>query len=194
MKVKITEPGWAGYTGPLGMSEFVNGVSVDHVSESEALRLGSIMSIHALDKDGNEIEQVSPGIEWNRVRTMSAPVVAPVPTDAELAKTAAAATALKSAEDAELEAMIAAEEAEKKAAAEAAALAATNGNADEKKIETAKVWTREELEVVADAKGIAGLREIADPLNVKSNAIPSLIDKIIQAQSPEPTIPGVAGP
>jgi hypothetical protein len=194
MKVKVTEPGWAGYTGPLGMSEFVDGVSVDHISESEALRLGSIMSIHVLDNAGNEVEQISPGIEWNRVRAMSAPVVAPVPTEAEIAAKIAAHAA---AEADELAATVGVEEAAKlEAAATAAAAAAEDLTkpADEKKTEAPKVWTREELEVIADAKGIAGLREVADPLNVKSNAIPSLIDKIIQAQSPEPTIPGVAGP
>lgn len=47
----------------------------------------------------------------------------------------------------------------------------------------AKVHTREELEAIADAKGIKGLREIADPLGAKSNSIPALIDAIIEAQA-----------
>lgn len=42
--------------------------------------------------------------------------------------------------------------------------------------------TREELEAVADEKGIAGLREIAEPMNVKGTSIVGLMDAIIKAQ------------
>ena len=46
----------------------------------------------------------------------------------------------------------------------------------------ARIYTREELEGVADSYGITGLRTIADPLNVKSKSITALIDGILEAQ------------
>ena len=41
-------------------------------------------------------------------------------------------------------------------------------------------WTEEELGAVADEKGIAGLREIAEPHGIKGNSIASLIKGIIE--------------
>lgn len=45
-----------------------------------------------------------------------------------------------------------------------------------------EVITREALEALADKEGIAGLREIADPLGVKAVSVVGLIDAILQAQ------------
>jgi len=45
-----------------------------------------------------------------------------------------------------------------------------------------RVWTREQLEAIADTKGIQGLREIAAPLGVKATSIVVLIDNILRAQ------------
>lgn len=44
-------------------------------------------------------------------------------------------------------------------------------------------WTREMLEAEADARGIAGLRVIADKFGVKGRGIVELIDEIMQAQA-----------
>lgn len=52
-----------------------------------------------------------------------------------------------------------------------------------------KVWTRAELEDIADMKGIAGIREIADPMGLRSNAVAKLIAAILQAQSGVSTEP-----
>ena len=46
----------------------------------------------------------------------------------------------------------------------------------------AKVYTLEELQAVADAEGIAGLRAIAEPLGLKANSITALIEKVMQFQ------------
>jgi hypothetical protein len=52
------------------------------------------------------------------------------------------------------------------------------------KVETAvERYTREGLEVIADDKGIAGLREIAVPLGVKSKSVGELVDQILKAQN-----------
>lgn len=45
-----------------------------------------------------------------------------------------------------------------------------------------KVYTQEELEKIAADKGIAGLREIADPLKIKGTAIRTLIAEILVKQ------------
>ena len=45
---------------------------------------------------------------------------------------------------------------------------------------TTKAWTEEELGAVADEKGIAGLREIAEPYGIKGNSIAGLIKAIME--------------
>lgn len=45
-----------------------------------------------------------------------------------------------------------------------------------------KQYTQAELEAVADAKGIDGLREIATPMNVKGTSIVKLITTILEVQ------------
>lgn len=43
------------------------------------------------------------------------------------------------------------------------------------------VYSRDELADIADKKGIAGLREIATPLGIKSNSITGLIEELVKA-------------
>lgn len=45
----------------------------------------------------------------------------------------------------------------------------------------APAYTEEQLAEIADKQGIAGLREIADPLGLKNNSIRGLIDLILKA-------------
>ncbi|WP_026610714.1 hypothetical protein [Methylocaldum szegediense] len=45
------------------------------------------------------------------------------------------------------------------------------------------IYTREQLEAIADQKGIAGIREIADPLGIKGRSIVELIDEILTKQA-----------
>lgn len=46
----------------------------------------------------------------------------------------------------------------------------------------AAAFTQEELAQIADEKGIAGLREVADPLGVKGTSIVGLMEAIMKAQ------------
>ena len=41
-------------------------------------------------------------------------------------------------------------------------------------------YTEDQLAAIADEKGIAGLREIAEPLGIKSNSIRMLMDEILK--------------
>lgn len=50
--------------------------------------------------------------------------------------------------------------------------------------QVAAEYTQESLEAIADKGGIAGLREIADPLGVKGTSIAKLIEGILAAQAP----------
>jgi hypothetical protein len=52
--IKITEPGWAGFTGELGMVTFENGVSTEPVSKRIADRLGGLMKCVLVDDKGVE--------------------------------------------------------------------------------------------------------------------------------------------
>lgn len=49
MKIKLTGAGYEGYTGHFGVVEFVDGVSVEDVSDIEAQRLASIVPIETLE-------------------------------------------------------------------------------------------------------------------------------------------------
>lgn len=49
----------------------------------------------------------------------------------------------------------------------------------EKPVINTVAWTEEELGAVADEKGIAGLREIAEPHGIKGNSIAGLIKGIL---------------
>lgn len=43
-------------------------------------------------------------------------------------------------------------------------------------------YTREQLEQIADEKGMAGLRRVADEFGIKGKSIPGLIEAILQKQ------------
>jgi hypothetical protein len=52
-----------------------------------------------------------------------------------------------------------------------------------KQVEAHGIYSRADLEKVADTKGIHGLRELGTVFNVKSNSIPGLITAILGAQA-----------
>ncbi len=149
MLIKITQKGFEAYTGNLGMTEFVDGKSVDHISKQEAYALGAMVHVVEIDADGNELGIVSEAEDMVRRNTVHADVVPTLKrqdaVDVEDAATAAA-----------------------KAAAETKAGIVT--------------YTRDELEEIASAKGIAGIRDIADPLGIKGVAMKTLIAEILVHQ------------
>lgn len=156
MFVKITKKGWAGYTGPLGTAYFENGFA--ELASIEANRIGSITEIVEVDEEGNEIGPVRPSHGMVVTRNMSAPVTA-----------SRRALPGKPAEKTE-------EPEENEDGAEG------GGNEE---TEEATVYTRDELEKIADEKGIGGLREIATPLGLKSTSMADLIEQILDKQEDE---------
>lgn len=79
------------------------------------------------------------------------------------------------------------EESEKAANPDAPKTLLTNDDAKIKAKELGVSYTEEQLAKVADGKGIAGLREIADPLGIKGNSIRGLMDAILKA-APAPKV------
>jgi hypothetical protein len=138
-RIRIEEPGWAGFTGHFGTVEFLDGVSVDPVPWIEQQRLAGLIRF-ASAEDGEDGAQLGPSAELSRNRDRGAddPMVARV------------------------EQMIIAPDGEARL--------------------VASTVTREELEAVADAKGITGLREIAKGWNVKGRSVNELINEILEAQ------------
>jgi len=73
-----------------------------------------------------------------------------------------------------------ADEALAEQASEAAARAHIEAVANAKR--DAKIYTKAELEAIADKEGIKGLRTIATPLGIKGNAINEIVAEILAAQ------------
>lgn len=53
MKLRITQKGWAGFTGHYGIVEFKDGVSIDHVSPIIAQRLAALIAVETVPEDGS---------------------------------------------------------------------------------------------------------------------------------------------
>jgi hypothetical protein len=53
-RIKITEPGWAGFNGPLGLVEFKDGVSVDPVPQRLADQITALVLCETVIEEGAE--------------------------------------------------------------------------------------------------------------------------------------------
>lgn len=146
-RIKITQAGWAGFTGEIGITQFKDGISVDHVGRREIVVIGASLSLIEVDDDGDEGE--NPALQHRMLSdgSMSMP--------AEILKPLARATD------------------EAPAAPRAA-----------KAIDPTAITfhTKDELEKLAETKGLNGLRAIMDPLNVKAVSINKAIQVILKAE------------
>lgn len=178
-RLKLTAPEMATFSSYMGTVKFTNGVSDEEVSSADARLLGSITKVAFIDENDDEIGMAGLGQENVDLRTKGAPIVKDNVREADAPSKAEEVTppdidvvpeAPKASEEDKT-----AEELE-----EAIKNAETDGSDGENA--PVKVYTREDLEAVADEKGIAGLREIGDALGQKSNSVETLIDKILTAQ------------
>ncbi len=141
-RIRITQEGWAGFTGNIGGVEFADGVSIETVPQIAADRIAcSVLCVNADSEAGEQVGISARYIE-NQAIQMDVEEALPVITDEEIAASIVAAS--------------------------------------QKTVEV--YFTGEELEAIADEKGINGLRAIAEPLGVKARAIPDLISNILKAQ------------
>ena len=162
-KIKIVEAGWAGYTGILGSLIFENGISTTVPTKVQADQFGVVMKFVEVDEQGEEIGVLSANADLIRTAHVAIEPHVPMKSVAE-----------RKAEEA------AAEAANPKPKEE---VAAPDPMPATKPADPAKVWTRAELEAIADAKGINGLRVIGTPLGARNTSISKLIEEILQAQA-----------
>ena len=156
--VTIDTTPWKDYTGSLGGYYFENGRSKDALPIRAALRIGSNME--AFDEDGLRLHP-------STYPMIDQPGSIPAPSsslEVEGSKPLPVYEPVSKVED-----------------------VPTIDLAPTREVQadgTIKVsYTRAQLEAIADKKGINGLREISDPLNVKGRSVTELIDKIVEAQA-----------
>ncbi len=146
-RIKITQPGWEGFTGDIGQTAFEGGISVEPVNRRHIAIIGASLSLVTVDEDGEETG-VNPALQHqmltNGSMSMQAPTLAELPraTDAEVKK-------------------------EQPKAADPAAVT---------------FHSKEDLEVIAEKKGIAGLREIMEPMGIKAGSINKAIQVILKEE------------
>lgn len=145
-RIKITQPGWAGFTGHIGITEFKDGVSTDSVNRREIAVIGASLTLVVVDEDGHE--GVNPALQHQMLTdgtmTLRADVLKELPR-----------------------------------ASETETAAVTPKRADPDAI---VFHTKEQLEEVAEKKGIHGLREIMEPLHLKASSINKAIQVILKEE------------
>lgn len=143
MKIRIDEVGYENYTGQLGMVDFVDGVSVNEVSQSELNRMAVVIRVVNVESE----EQVGSLVDMQKNNDYTFPVE---------------------------EVLVNIPEPEQAPADSQAPADDTAGKA---------IYSREQLEALADKEGIAGLREVAETFGVKGTSIVGLIQEILDAQA-----------
>ncbi|NQZ53224.1 MAG: hypothetical protein HRT93_03110 [Piscirickettsiaceae bacterium] len=153
-KLRILELGFNHLTGVAGGIEFKDGLSIEAVTKTQAFRLSAAMRCE-FENGGNS----SPANVVIENANM------PAPSTAEVTLPVVESTA----------------DGEDNRTGVEKYIQKMNSQAPKESVKTAK-YTREQLEVVADEKGIVGVREIAGEFGAKSNSIAGLIDAIVTAQ------------
>jgi len=135
-RLRLVQPDFAHYTGPIGGIEFIDGVSEHLVVWHEALRIGS--SIHCEDADVPGF-QINPSSELARTRDRDAsdPIVDAV---------------------------------------------SRGEHVNPEGSPLVDRYTREELEEIADKKGLTGVREIARLWSRTGRSIQECITAVLEAQ------------
>ncbi|TSP13948.1 hypothetical protein [Cupriavidus campinensis] len=149
MKIRLTQAGMQGFTGQMGSLVFQDGLSVGDVPVREAVRMAAVMG--AVWEDGTS---PSPAQALIASVNLEAPVVAP----------------LERGVDVEPQTPLAPQ-------------APAPVNAEPATVEMlsrlmSPFATYEDMVKLADEKGIAGLREIAEPLGIKARKVVDLLDAL----------------
>lgn len=173
-RIRLTRPEMAGFTSFMGTVKFENGVSVDHVAPAEQRLLAAITSVELIEDDGT-VSATGDAHMMAQGRGTPAPIVNALQrigdTPKDDAQTTDPAPEPTSAPEPTLDEM------------EAEASAEGGVATDQEAAEPRRIYTREELEVVADNEGIRGLRKIGEPLGARNVSIAGLITEILQQQS-----------
>lgn len=160
MQVKITDPGFAGFTGHFGTVWFENGVS-EHISSAEAERLGCIVKCETLDGMNPSATQRMVDIQNKNLDQLLAEGKGNVGADRSQIQTPEGKQTVAKTDQANTT-----------AASQAAPGAKPSLD-----------FTRADLEALADKEGIAGLRNIGSQHGVKGRSIAEIIDELMQIQA-----------
>lgn len=158
MQVKITDPGFAGFTGHFGSVYFEDGVS-EHISNAEAERLGCIVKCETLDGVNPSATQRMVDIQSKNLDELLA-----------MGKGVDGADRNK-AQNGEIKSSVAKPGEEPPAA--------QTGTATPAGVKPSLDFTREDLEALADKDGIAGLRNIGSQHGVKGRSITEIINELM---------------
>lgn len=169
-RLRIDKKGYSTFTGQMGDVAFVNGESVESVSESEARRLGSFIAMVAIETD----KQVGYGQEMVDIKSKTA---AEVSEPLKMSR--------KKPEDKKDRPKLTLKEAKAKRDKEKAAKAAKaeQERLAKEKTNTELTYTEDSLSELADTKGINGLRDFAKDYDVYGRSIVEIIGKLMQLKN-----------
>lgn len=160
MQVKITDPGFAGFTGHFGTVWFEDGVS-EQISSAEAERLGCIVKCETLEGHNPSATQRMVDIQQKNLDELLAQGKGVVAADRAVEQ---------KPEQVEQPAGGQAEQVNQSVAKTEGAAVTAGGK---------PTFTREQLEELADKEGIAGLRNIGSQYGVKGRSIVEIIDELV---------------
>ena len=174
MKVRIVDTVLSGYTGMLYQFEFINGVSLTDLTEAQVAMIGAVLRVEDVES-GQQVGAGVNAINARKVTLSDAQAKEKITADQSAADNA---SVIKAPGEISVEAI------------DVSGFVIIEGTSPvaspvASPVETApaQTWTSDSLAAVADAKGIAGLREIAEPMGVKGRSINELIREILAAQA-----------
>lgn len=151
MQIRLTDPGFAGFTGYFGNIKFEDGVS-EHISSVEAERLGCIVACETLDGENPSATQRMVDVRTKDLNEF-------LGTAHEVSDLSAQTEQVESQAGEQV----------------AAQTESVNSSAAKPGFE----FTREGLEALADAQGIAGLRNLGSQHGIKGRSIVEIIDELM---------------
>lgn len=160
MQVKITDPGFAGFTGHFGTVYFENGIS-EHISSAEAERLGCIVKCETLEGVNPSATQRMVDIQSKNLDELLAQGAGVV--GADRAKTQSPEQVLGAVES----------------QAGQANQVVENQPQIQPGVKPGLDFTRADLEALADREGISGLRNLGSQFGVKGRSIVEIIDELL---------------
>lgn len=178
-KLKLTGGGFGNFTGQMGVIYFQDGLSVNDVHPNDALRIAG--TIGAVWEDGSA---ANVGDIYNLNIHASAPMGKDARKDPhtsavyggdaheaiarsnEIARMQFRATGVQTPDIEPARKVEPSEEQE--------------SESEDAEVKTSLGYTRAELEALADEKGMAGLRELANTHGIKGTSIANLIDNLLK--------------
>lgn len=160
MKLKIKQDGLCNYTGYLQTIHFTNGISDRDVKHNEAIRISVVMA--CVWEDGSEVSRIVDNTQ------ISAPI-------GRVTRDVYVKTEVVAGNDSDHPEFIHHEEKPKDAVSKTIVEVLPPA---EEVPEIIVRYTRDELEKIADEKGINGLRDVATPLGIRDTSIRRLIERI----------------